>query len=76
MPFQAQFVKFRAGDNRPVPVGLPVQIVATCADDALNKLKRLAAGGRWPAFADAVRLFEGCVEIDSFIPAADEPQRA
>jgi hypothetical protein len=69
MSFVAQFVKFRKEDNRPVPVSLPVQVLACTADEAMAKLKRLTENGRWPQFADAVRLFEDGREIDSYIPA-------
>ena len=69
MAFVAQFVKFRDEDNRPVPVSLPVQVLAHTPDQAIEKLKRLVENGRWPTFADGVRLFENGREIDSFIPA-------
>ena len=71
MAFAAQFVKFRIEDNRPVPVGLPVQVVAVTAERAMEKLQRLVAAGTWPAIADAVRLFEDGREIDSFIPVRE-----
>ena len=71
MTFVAQFVKFRSQDNRPIPVSLPVQVVAQSADQAMAKLKRLTETNRWPEFADAVRLFEDGREIDSFIPALE-----
>ena len=71
MAFQAQFVRLRSGDNWPVPVGLPVQVVALTADDAMSKLRGLVEAGKWPATIDAVRLFENGVEIDSFIPEFD-----
>jgi hypothetical protein len=73
MAFQAQFVRFRKEDNRPVPVGVPVQVVALTADAAMEKLKRLVAAGTWPPGADAVRIFEDGREIDSFIPVAPRP---
>jgi hypothetical protein len=69
MAFVAQFVKFRVHDNHPVPVSLPVQVLARTPDQAMEKLKRLIENGRWPKMADAVRLFEDGREIDSFIPA-------
>ena len=58
MAFQAQFIRFRSGDNHPMPVGLPAQVVAVTADEAMLKLKRLV---------HAVRLFENGREIDSYI---------
>jgi hypothetical protein len=69
MAFVAQFVKFRVQDNRPVPVSLPVQVLAHTPDQAMEKLRRLVENGRWPTVAHAVRLFEDGREIDSFIPA-------
>jgi hypothetical protein len=68
MAFQAQFARFRAEDNFPLPVGHAVQVVARTADEAMLKLKRLADVGRWPDFAEAVRLFEDGEEVDSYIP--------
>jgi hypothetical protein len=64
--YHAQFVRFRASDNRRIPVAVS-QIVATSADDAMEKLKRLVGAGSWPPYAEAVRLFEDGVEIDSFV---------
>jgi hypothetical protein len=64
--YHAQFVKFRASDNRRIPVAVS-QVVATSADDAMEKLKRLVGAGSWPPYAEAVRLFEDGVEIDSFV---------
>ena len=72
MTFHAQFVKFREADSRPMPMALSVQVVANSADDAMEKLKGLVGAGRWPPLADAVRLFENGVEVDSFIPTLDE----
>ena len=71
MAFQAQFIRFRVGDNWPVPVGVPVQVVALSADEAMGKLRRLVEHGKWPANIDAVRLFDNGVEIDSLIPQMD-----
>ena len=71
-----QFVKFRPDDNRPVAVGLPMKLVARCADEAIDKLKRLVNAGRWPKFAEAVRLYEHGEEIDSFIPPANQTEEA
>jgi hypothetical protein len=68
MAFAAQFVRFREGDNLPVSVGMAVQVVARSADEAMLKLKRLVDAGRWPDFAEAVRLFEDGEEVDSYIP--------
>jgi hypothetical protein len=67
MAFQAQFIRFRSGDNHPVPVGLPAQVVALTADEAMLKLKRLVADGKWAPTIHAVRLFENGREIDSYI---------
>jgi hypothetical protein len=75
--FQAQFMKFRQEDNRPIPVASPIQVVGPKPDQAMERLKRLVDAGRWPAFADAVCLFADGIQIDSFIPApgdASEPQ--
>ncbi|MDF2766955.1 MAG: hypothetical protein K0S81_3951 [Rhodospirillales bacterium] len=71
MQFQAQFVRFRTEDNRPVPIAFPVQVIAPDAEQAMGKLKRLASAGRWPTLADAVRLFGDGTEIDSFIRTPD-----
>src|SRR5215204_4148138 len=70
--FHAQFVKLRPSDLRPIPVSLPVELVATSQEQAIEKLKRLVDLGRWPTLADAVRLFEDGVEVDSFIPTIDK----
>jgi hypothetical protein len=70
--FQAQFVKLRPSDLRPIPVSLPVEVVAPSPEQAIEKLKRLVPSGRWPSLADAVRLFEDGVEVDSFIPRLDQ----
>ena len=43
MAFQAQFIRFRSEDNHPTPVGLPAQVVALTADEAMQKLRRLVA---------------------------------
>ncbi|MDF2972832.1 MAG: hypothetical protein K0R61_3282 [Microvirga sp.] len=48
MQFQAQFVRFRTEDNRPVPIAFPVQVIAPDAEQAMGKLKRLASGCRGP----------------------------
>ena len=70
--FQAQFVKLRSSDLRPIPVSLPVEVVAQSSQQAIEKLTRLVPLGRWPTLADAVRLFEDGVEVDSFIPRIDQ----
>jgi hypothetical protein len=72
MIFQAQFMKFRKEDNRPIPVALPIQVIGPDADQAMQRLKRLADAGRWPALADAVCLFEDGIQIDSFIPVLED----
>jgi hypothetical protein len=38
---QAQFVKLRASDLRPIPVSLPVEVVAQSPEQSIEKLKRL-----------------------------------
>ena len=58
MAFQAQFIRFRSEDNHPTPVGLPAQVVALTADEAMQKIKRLVADGNWAPTIHAVRLFE------------------
>ena len=68
MSFYATFVKFRAKDERPVPVSLPVQLSAQTTGEAVTKLEQLRAAGRWPAVADAVRLFEDGNEANIFAP--------
>ena len=70
--FQAQFVKLRPSDLRPIPVSLPVEVVAQSPQQAIEKLRRLVPLGRWPTLSDAVRLFEDGVEVDSFIPRIDQ----
>jgi hypothetical protein len=50
-----------------MPVGLPAQVVAVTADEAMLKLKRLVADGKWAPTIHAVRLFENGREIDSYI---------
>jgi hypothetical protein len=50
-----------------MPVGLPAQVVAVTADEAMLKLKRLVADGKWAPTIHAVRLFEIGREIDSYI---------
>ena len=72
MAFHAQFVKLRPSDLRPITVSLPVEVVAQSPEQAIEKLKRLVPLGRWPSLADAVRLFEDGVEVDSLIPQIDE----
>jgi hypothetical protein len=52
------------------------RLVARRADDAIEKLRRLVEAGRWPEFADAVRLYEHGQEIDSFIPPAKPTSEA
>ena len=71
MIFQAQFMKFRKEDNRPIPVASPIQVVGPKPDQAMERLKRLVEAGRWPALADAVCLFADDIQIDSFIPAPE-----
>ena len=71
MSFYATFVKLRAKDNRPVPVSLPVQLSARSAGDAVSKLEQLREAGRWPAVADAVRLFKDGYELGLFGPVFD-----
>jgi hypothetical protein len=71
MSFYATFVKFRAKDNPPVPVSLPVQLSARTTGEAVTKLEQLRAAGRWPALADAVRLFKDGKEADMFAPVFD-----
>src|SRR5829696_4803012 len=44
-------VRFRASDNRRIPVAVS-QVVATSADDAMVKLKRLVGAGSWPPYAE------------------------
>ena len=68
MSFYATFVKLRAKDNRPVPVSLAVQLSAHSAGDAVSKLEQLREAGRWPAVADAVRLFRDGYELGLFGP--------
>ena len=72
MSFYATFVKLRAKDNRPVPVSLPVQLSARSAGDAVSKLEQLREAGRWPAVADAVRLFRDGYELGLFGPVSDD----
>ena len=72
MSFYATFVKLRANDNRPVPVSLPVQLSARSAGDAVSKQEQLRKAGRWPAVADAVRLFRDGYELGLFGPASDD----
>jgi hypothetical protein len=67
MAFQAQFIRFRSEDNHPMPVGLPAQVVALTADEAMEKLKGLVADEKWAPTIHAVRLFENGREIDSYI---------
>ena len=69
---RAQFVKLRPADLRPIPVSLPVEVIAQSPEQAIEKLKRLVPSGRWRSLADAVRLFEDGVEVDSFIPRIDQ----
>jgi hypothetical protein len=64
--FEAEFVRFRDGDNWPVAV-VAVPVVAATPDEAMTKLRCLFEAGRWPELADAVQLFEDREEIDSFI---------
>jgi hypothetical protein len=71
MSFYATFVKLRAKDNRPVPVSLAVQLSARSAGDAVSKLEQLREAGRWPAVADAVRLFRDGYELGLFGPVSD-----
>ena len=66
MSFYATFVKLRDKDNRPVPVSLPVQLSARSAGDAVSKLEQLREAGRWPAVANAVRLFKDGYELGLF----------
>ena len=69
MGFQVQFVRFRLEDNRPTPVGLPAQVVARTADEAMTKLKRLVDDGKWPQAVDAARLLGR--EMNSYIRPVD-----
>ena len=73
--YHAQFVRFRASDNRRIPVAVS-EVVATSADDAMEKLKRLVGAGSWPTYAEAVRLCEDGVEIDSFVPELHQGRAA
>ena len=57
--YHAQFVRFRASDNRRIPVAVS-QVVATSADDAMEKLRRLVDAGSWPPYAEAVRFRGWC----------------
>jgi len=66
MSFYATFVKLRDQDNRPVPVSLPVQFSARSPRDAVSKLEQLREAGRWPAVANAVRLFKDGYELGLF----------
>jgi hypothetical protein len=50
-----------------MPVGLPAQVVAVTADEAMLKLKRLVADGKWTPTIHAVRFFENGRQIDSYI---------
>ena len=71
MSYYATFVKLRAKDNRPVPVSLPVQLSARSAGEAVSKLEQLREAGRWPAVANAVRLFKDGYELGLFGPVFD-----
>jgi len=55
MAFQAQFIRFRSEDNHPTPVGLPAQVVALTADEAMQKLRRLVADCPRRLFSPAAR---------------------
>ena len=68
MCFYATFIKLRPKDNRPVPVSLAVQLSARSAGDAVSKLEQLREAGRWPAVANAVRLFKDGYELGLFGP--------
>ena len=75
MSYYATFVKLRPKDNRPVPVSLPVQLSARSAGDAVSKQEQLRKAGRWPAVADAVRLFRDWIRARPVWPGLRRPPK-
>jgi hypothetical protein len=68
--FQAHFVKLRASDLRPIPVSLPVEVVAQSPEQAIEKLKRLVPLRKMPGWARWTAHLQDAATAGRFLPNA------
>ena len=74
--YHAQFVRFLAPRTTAASQSRCLRWSPLQQMTLWKSLKRLVGAGSWPPYAEAVRLFEDGVEIDSFVPELHQERAA